>query len=169
VYIPGKGHCRLANLVWSSLGFELKEALLHVEAFSQFATVTSMLLSANTLANLEIYRNQTDYSVKGSLLWLMDHTKTKMGKRMLRDWIGRPLVNVAMLEERLEAIAELKDDNTLTLEKMKGLLKGQMPDLGRGLSRIQYCRVSLVYTRRMMASSDICKSRLLLERLCLYS
>jgi DNA mismatch repair protein MSH3 len=120
----------LANLYLRPGGFELKEALLHVEAFAQFAT-----------GNLEIYRNQTDYSVKGSLLWLMDHTKTKMGKRMLRDWIGRPLVNIAMLEERLDAITELKDDNTLTLEKLKGLLKGQVPDLGRGLSRIQYGRV----------------------------
>jgi len=134
------------------LGYELKEALLHVEAFSQFATVTSMLLSANTLGNLEIYRNQTDYSVKGSLLWLMDHTKTKMGKRMLRDWIGRPLVNVAMLEERLDAIAELKDSNSLTLEKLKSLLKGQMPDLGRALSRIQYGRVSIGFILLVMAN-----------------
>ena len=125
-----------------------------MEAFSQFATVTSMLLSANTLGNLEIYRNQTDYSVKGSLLWLMDNTKTKMGKRMLRDWIGRPLVNVAMLEERLDAITELKDDNTLTLEKLKGLLKGAMPDLGRGLSRIQYGRVSFGDNHLMLANAD---------------
>jgi len=125
-----------------------------VEAFSQFATVTSMLLSANTLGNLEIYRNQTDYSVKGSLLWLMDNTKTKMGKRMLRDWIGRPLVNIAMLEERLDAITELKDDNTLTLEKLKGLLKGAMPDLGRGLSRIQYGRVSFGDNHLMLANAD---------------
>jgi DNA mismatch repair protein MSH3 len=101
-----------------------------------------MVLSANTLANLEIYRNQTDYGSKGSLLWLMDHTRTKMGKRMLRDWIGRPLVDVTMLEDRLEAVSEIKDDNTLTLEKLKGLLKGPIPDLGRGLSRIQYGRVS---------------------------
>lgn len=125
-----------------------------MEAFSQFATVTSMLLSANTLGNLEIYRNQTDYSVKGSLLWLMDNTKTKMGKRMLRDWIGRPLVNIAMLEERLDAITELKDDNTLTLEKLKGLLKGAMPDLGRGLSRIQYGRVSFGDNHLLMANAD---------------
>ena len=125
-----------------------------MEAFSQFATVTSMLLSANTLGNLEIYRNQTDYSVKGSLLWLMDNTKTKMGKRMLRDWIGRPLVTIAMLEERLDAITELKDDNTLTLEKLKGLLKGAMPDLGRGLSRIQYGRVSFGDNHLMLANAD---------------
>jgi len=113
-----------------------------------------MLLSANTLGNLEIYRNQTDYSVKGSLLWLMDNTKTKMGKRMLRDWIGRPLVTIAMLEERLDAITELKDDNTLTLEKLKGLLKGAMPDLGRGLSRIQYGRVSFGDNHLMLANAD---------------
>lgn len=101
-----------------------------------------MLLSANTLINLEIYRNQTDYGSKGSLLWLMDHTRTKMGKRLLRDWIGRPLVNVDLLEERLDAVTEIKDNASLTLEKLKGLLKGSIPDLGRGMSRIQYGRVS---------------------------
>ena len=101
-----------------------------------------MLLSANTLINLEIYRNQTDYGSKGSLLWLMDHTRTKMGKRLLRDWIGRPLVNVDLLEERLDAVTEIKDNASLTLEKLKGLFKGSIPDLGRGMSRIQYGRVS---------------------------
>ena len=100
-----------------------------------------MLLSANTLSNLEIYRNQTDFSPKGSLLWLMDHTQTKMGKRLLRDWIGRPLVDRDLLEERLSAVAEIKDDASLTLEKLKGLLKGSIPDLGRGMSRIQYGKV----------------------------
>lgn len=126
-----------------------------------------MLLSANTLINLEIYRNQTDYGSKGSLLWLMDHTRTKMGKRLLRDWIGRPLVNVDLLEERLDAVTEIKDNASLTLEKLKGLLKGSIPDLGRGMSRIQYGRVSDYELYEGCRYSDAWSStfRLLLERL----
>lgn len=52
-----------------------------------------MLLGANTLANLELYRNETDYAVKGSLLWVLDNTRTKFGARMLKQWIARPLVD----------------------------------------------------------------------------
>lgn len=54
-----------------------------------------MLLNANTLANLEIYRNADDGGEKGSLLWLLAVTTTKMGKRQLREWVGRPLVDKA--------------------------------------------------------------------------
>lgn len=117
-------------------------ALLHVDAFTEFTTRSTMLLSANTLQNLEIFRTQTDFGSKGSLLWLLDHTKTKMGKRLLKEWIGRPLVDAILLEERLGAVAEIKHDDSLTLEKLKSLFKGSIPDLGRGLSRIQYGRVS---------------------------
>jgi DNA mismatch repair ATPase MutS len=49
---------------------------------------------------------------------------------------------VDLLEERLDAVTEIKDNASLTLEKLKGLLKGSIPDLGRGMSRIQYGRVS---------------------------
>lgn len=52
-----------------------------------------MLLAANTLANLEIYCNETDKSTHGSLMWILDRTKTKFGARLLRDWVGRPLID----------------------------------------------------------------------------
>ena len=42
----------------------------------------------------EIYRNQTDYTTKGSLVWILDQTSTKFGARMLRSWVGRPLVDM---------------------------------------------------------------------------
>ena len=60
--------------------------------FTHFSSRASMLLNGSTLASLEIYRNQTDFSEKGSLLWVLDHTRTKFGRRMLRKWIGRPLL-----------------------------------------------------------------------------
>lgn len=132
---------RCLTVLYPLKGFGLEDALLHLEAFRKLATQTSMLLSANTLANLEIYRNQTDQGLKGSLLWLMDQTRTKMGKRLLRDWIGRPLVDRRLLEERLDAVTELKDSSSLTLDKLRSLLRGAIPDLSRGLSRIQYGRV----------------------------
>jgi DNA mismatch repair protein MSH3 len=100
-----------------------------------------MLLSANTLRNLEVYRNTSDGGYKGSLLWLLDHTTTRMGKRLLREWVGRPLIVKSKLEERVEAVEELLEDEKGRVSGLKGLLKG-MPDLMRGLVRIQSGRVS---------------------------
>lgn len=53
-----------------------------------------MLLNANTMANLEIYRNSTNYSEQGSLFWILNRTSTSFGKRLFRKWVGRPLVDV---------------------------------------------------------------------------
>ena len=43
----------------------------------------------------EIYRNETDFQKRGSLMWILDHTTSKFGARMLRDWVGRPLTDAA--------------------------------------------------------------------------
>lgn len=96
-----------------------------------------MLLSSNTLVNLEIYRNQTDGGQNGSLLWLMDHTKTRMGRRLMREWIGRPLLDVEALRARCDAVEEITTNNTYHMEKLRSLLTN-MPDLVRGLTRVQY-------------------------------
>lgn len=51
------------------------------------------------MANLEIYHNSTDYSEHGSLFWVLNHTSTRFGKRLLRKWVGRPLVDVECVEQ----------------------------------------------------------------------
>lgn len=53
-----------------------------------------MNLNGNTLANLEILRNDTDYKERGSLLSILDHCKTPFGRRLLRRWVSRPLVSL---------------------------------------------------------------------------
>lgn len=100
-----------------------------------------MVLSANTLTNLEVFRNATDHREKGSLLWILDHTKSRMGKRLLREWLGRPLTNERLIHQRHEAVSEILLKDSVTLEKLRGLLKG-LPDLGRGLARITYCKTT---------------------------
>ena len=52
------------------------------------------LMRRGDCAYREIYRNQTDYTTKGSLMWILDQTSTKFGARMLRSWVGRPLVDM---------------------------------------------------------------------------
>ena len=56
---------------------------------------------------LEVLRNSDDGGERGSLLWLLDHTKTAMGGRLMRSWVVHPLLNMAMINERLDAVSEL--------------------------------------------------------------
>ena len=83
----------LAHAIRYLSAFGIEDALLETEFFTKFTTQAHMLLAANTLTNLEIYRNNTDDSIRGSLIWVLDQTKTKFGARLLRSWVGRPLVD----------------------------------------------------------------------------
>ena len=56
---------------------------------------------------LEVLRNNDDGSEKGSLLWLMDHTKTPFGGRLLRNWVAHPLTDRQRISERLDAVEEM--------------------------------------------------------------
>lgn len=84
----------LASILRYLEEFGLEHALQLTKYFVHFSSRTHMLLNGNTLANLEIYRNSTDFTEKGSLFWILNHTKTRFGKRLLRKWVGRPLVDV---------------------------------------------------------------------------
>ncbi|KAI9832398.1 MAG: Mismatch repair protein msh3 [Sarea resinae] len=107
--------------------------------FQSFSARSHMLLNGNTLTSLEIYRNQTDNSEKGSLFWALDRTHTRFGRRMLRKWVGRPLLDKRKLEDRIAAVEELKDnESSSTVDKLKGLLSKVKSDLEKSLIRIYY-------------------------------
>lgn len=111
--------------------------------FQPFNARSYMLLNGNTLSSLEIYQNQTDYTTKGSLFWTMDRTKTRFGQRLLRKWVGRPLIDKERLEERIAAVEELKEgDHTIPVDKVKFLLGKIKTDLEKVLIRIYYKKCS---------------------------
>ena len=58
---------------------------------------------------------------RGSLLWVLDKTKTAMGARLLRKYIEQPLIDRTMIEERLEAVKELKN-NAISREELREYL-----------------------------------------------
>lgn len=110
--------------------------------FQSFSARSHMLLNGTSLTSLEIYQNQTDHTEKGSLFWTMDRTKTRFGQRMLRKWVGRPLLRRAELEERITAVEELNDDQpTVRVDKVKHLLSQIRSDLEKSLIRIYYGKV----------------------------
>ncbi|KAJ7632480.1 muts domain V-domain-containing protein [Roridomyces roridus] len=117
--------------------FDIAATLAQTTFFTKFTTKTHMLLAGNTLANLEIFQNETDYTTRGSLVWILDKTVTKFGARMLRSWIGRPLVDKSALQERIDAVEEIITSSSEHLAKLRQLLR-RLPDLAKGLSRIQY-------------------------------
>ncbi|RXK40429.1 DNA mismatch repair protein MSH3 [Tremella mesenterica] len=142
VAFPKQVVVALAIAVKHLQAFKLENAFRHRSSFTRFTNRAHMLLSSNTLVNLEIYRNQTDGGVYGSLAWrwmtiLTDSTKTRMGRRLMREWIGRPLLDVRALRARLDAIEEIMTNTLYHMEKLRSLLVN-MPDLVRGLTRAQY-------------------------------
>lgn len=127
--------------------------------FQHFSARSHMLLNGNTLVSLEIYQNQTDQSTKGSLFWTLDRTQTRFGQRMLRSWVGRPLLDKPKLEERVNAVEELKSsERTFQVERIKKLLGKVKSDLEKSLIRIYYGKctrpelLTVLQTMHMIAS-----------------
>ena len=111
--------------------------------FQSFSARSHMLLNGTSLTSLEIYQNQTDHTEKGSLFWTLDRTRTRFGQRLLRKWVGRPLLIKAELDDRIEAVEELQDDQpTVRVDKVKHLLSQIKCDLEKSLIRIYYGKVS---------------------------
>ena len=107
--------------------------------FQSFSARSHMLLNGNTLTSLEIYQNQTDHSAKGSLFWTLDRTQTRFGARLLRKWVGRPLLDKTRLEARLFAVEELlQKRNSPDAEKLRRLFTKIRTDLEKSLIRIYY-------------------------------
>ncbi|KAI0691181.1 muts domain V-domain-containing protein [Cytidiella melzeri] len=127
----------LAHVVKYLSKFDVADALLETRFFTKFTERTHMLLNGNTLTNLEIYRNETDFTKRGSLMWILDHTTTRFGARMLKNWVGRPLVDKAALNARMDAVEEILSTHSGKLTVLRQLLRG-LPDLAKGLCRVQY-------------------------------
>ncbi|KAL9126519.1 MAG: hypothetical protein Q9217_004443 [Psora testacea] len=107
--------------------------------FQSFSARSHMLLNGTSLTSLEIYQNQTDHTVKGSLFWTLDRAKTRFGQRLLRKWVGRPLLIKSELEERIAAVEELKEgEQTFKIDKITHLLSQIKTDLEKSLIRIYY-------------------------------
>ncbi|KAI0378068.1 muts domain V-domain-containing protein [Hypomontagnella monticulosa] len=128
----------------SSMINHLKEyGLEHIfdltKYFQSFSARQHMLINGTTLESLEVYRNQTDHSEKGSLFWALNKTLTRFGQRLLRKWIGRPLLDKDSLEERVAAVEELLENaSTAKVDQLEHLLRNIRTDLERSLIRIYY-------------------------------
>ena len=109
-------------------------SLEHINTITIYNLSRYMTLDINARRNLEITEKLRDKSKKGTLLWVLDKTSTSMGGRLLRRWLNDPLIDTKEIQERLEAVEELKDnimirgDITETLRKVYDIerLSGKM-------------------------------------------
>ena len=106
--LDGKdGAVRAAGALLEYLRETQKHALKNMNAIRVVDAGRNMTLDANAVRNLEILKNNAEGKRYGSLLWLLDHTKTGMGARKLVAMLSAPLADKAEIERRLDAVYEL--------------------------------------------------------------
>ena len=133
----------LSAMITHMTDYGLEHVFDLTKYFQSFSARLHMLLNGTTLSSLEIYQNQTDHTEKGSLFWTMNRTRTRFGKRLLRKWVGRPLLCRAELEERINAVEELKNGvRSVGIDKIQHLLSQIKSDIEKSLIRIYYGKVS---------------------------
>ena len=113
-----------------------KTDLSYLHTLRYYAAGGFLCLDPVARRNLELTETLRGKEKKGSLLWVMDRTRTAMGGRLLRSWLERPLLDPVPISRRLEAVGFLVDDLVVRGE-LTELLRG-VTDLERLISRISY-------------------------------
>lgn len=113
-----------------------KNALAHITHVIPYVSGKYMLLDSSTRRNLELCETMREKQKRGSLLWVLDKTKTAMGARTLRSYIEQPLIDKAAIEDRLDAIEELNSCG-IERDEIREYLQ-PIYDLERLLGRVSY-------------------------------
>ena len=111
-----------------------KSALSRLSDINFYTEDQFMLLDIVARANLELNETMRTSQKKGSLFWVLDETETAMGRRLLRNYIEKPLVNSATITKRLNAVDELYK-NSIALDKIREALR-TVYDLERIMTRV---------------------------------
>lgn len=113
-----------------------KNSLTHLSKLVPYSTSTFMILDTSTRRNLELCETLREKQKKGSLLWVLDKTKTAMGARTLRNYIEQPLISKEEIINRQKVIEEL-NKSMITRDELREYL-APIYDLERLLSKISY-------------------------------
>ena len=113
-----------------------KNDLSHMTHITPYTTGKYMMLDSSTRRNLELCETLREKQKRGSLLWVLDKTKTAMGARTLRKYIEQPLIERTEIERRLDAVTELKEE-AISREEIREYLS-PVYDLERLITRITY-------------------------------
>lgn len=111
-----------------------------------------MKLDMSARRNLELTKSMMTGDKKHSLLWVIDKTKTAMGKRMIRNWIERPLMSVSLISKRQNAVGELFDRPEMR-DKVRSALIG-ISDIERLMTRIAYSTANAKELKSLQATLE---------------
>lgn len=113
-----------------------KTSLSHLTHLTCYSLGKYMMLDSSTRRNLELCETLREKQKRGSLLWVLDKTKTAMGARTLRKYIEQPLIDANEITRRLDGVSELKE-NAISREEIREYLT-PVYDLERLISKITY-------------------------------
>jgi DNA mismatch repair protein MutS len=117
--------------------------LAHLRSLTRYHLADYMSLDSTTRRNLELTRTLHEGRVEGSLLSILDRTETAMGARLLRRWIQQPLLDLARIDARLDAVEELVDpqsrgmDGQETVGECRPFLRADLRKLLNGMYDVE--------------------------------
>ena len=111
-------------------------SLAHITKLLPYVSGNYMIIDSSSRRNLELVETLREKQKRGSLLWVLDKTKTAMGARTLRSYLEQPLIDKEEIEKRLTAIEEL-NSQMITREELREYLN-PIYDLERLIGRISY-------------------------------
>ncbi len=126
---------RAAGAVLAYLQETQKGLLRQLTALETYFVSEYMTLDPHTRRNLELFESGRNGTVKGSLLWVLDKTRSPMGGRLIRRWIGQPLLDLAVLQRRQEIIGELLNETLIQARLAESLKKTS--DIERLINRVR--------------------------------
>jgi len=133
----------------------------HIKEIVSYRLCNFMFLDESTVSNLELFKTIRRQSVKGSFFQILDRTTTPMGSRILKRWIGYPLLDLNQIRSRLAAVSSLRDDRIFR-EEIREQLEG-IYDLERLNGRISLGRANardLVALKSSVLRIPVIKKRL---------
>ncbi len=129
-----------AGAVLSYLYETQKNSLAHITHINPYVVSKYMLLDSSTRRNLELVETLREKQKRGSLLWVLDKTKTAMGARTLRSYLEQPLIEKEEIAKRLDAVEELSS-RAVSRDEIREYLN-PVYDLERLLGKISYKSVN---------------------------
>ncbi len=125
---------RAAGAVLAYLGETQRQSLKLLKSLSTYTLDEFMVLDAETRRNLELTETIRGRKASGSLLAILDQTKTPMGGRLLHQWVSKPLLNVNLISERHDAVEYFYDNGLLRAEAIEAIT--HFDDLVRLTNRV---------------------------------
>ena len=130
-----------------------KKDISYIKELNLYTQGQYLEMDVNTRRNLELCETMRTKEKRGSLLWVLDKTRTAPGARLLRKWLEHPLLNVGEISRRHSAVEELYNDYMLR-EEMSDLLSGVL-DLERLITKIVYGSANAKDLRAVAATIKI--------------